>query len=81
MDMPDLEALERELERQGKTDALQRLLGSEAGRRLEKQIDARAAEAAVNSSDPAALAALLKSVLGSADGRALAQSVEALMKK
>ena len=41
--MPDLEALERELKRRGKADALQRLAESDAGKRLSRQIDARAA--------------------------------------
>lgn len=79
--MPDLEALERELKRRGKADALQRLAESDAGKRLSRQIDARAAEAAAKSGNPAALAALLKSILGSEEGRALAQSVEEMMKK
>ncbi len=79
--MPDLEALERELRRSGKADALQQLAESEAGRRLSGKIDARAAAAAMKSGDPAALAALLKNVLVSEDGRALAQSIGELMKK
>lgn len=77
--MPDLEALARELERRGKGDALRRLADSDQGKRLSRQLDAQAVEAAARSGDSRALAALLRGVLGSEEGRQLARRVEELM--
>ena len=78
--MADLEALGKALERSGKAEALRALAASEEGRRLARQIDVGAAEAAARKGDASALAALLRGVLGTAEGRRLAQSVEELMK-
>ena len=78
--MPDLEALGKELERRGKADALRRLAESGDGQRLAQQLDASAIESAARSGDSAALAALLRGVLGTEEGKRLAKSVEELMK-
>ena len=78
--MADLEALERELERRGKAGALRELAASEDGKRLAQRLDTGALEAAVRSGDAAALAALLRGVLGTDEGRRLARSVEERMK-
>lgn len=78
--MSDLEELGRELERRGKAGALRELAASADGQRLARRLDTEAVEAAARSGDAAALAALLRGVLGTAEGRRLAKSVEELMK-
>ena len=78
--MSELEKLGRELERRGKAGALRQLAASEDGRRLAQRLDTEALEAAARSGDAAALAALLRGVLGTAEGRRLAKSVEELIK-
>ena len=78
--MSHLDELGKELERRGKAGALRKLAASEDGRRLAQRIDAGAVEAAARSGDAAALAALLRGVLGTAEGQRLARSVEELMK-
>lgn len=78
--MASLEELGKELERRGKAEALRQLAASEEGRRLAQRLDAGALEAAARSGDAAALAALLRGVLGTAEGQRLARSVGDLMK-
>ena len=79
--MPNFEALGKELERRGKTDALKRLAESEDGKRLAGKIDTSAVEKAARSGDSHALSQLLRGVLGTAEGQRLVKSVEELMKK
>ena len=78
--MASLEELGKELERRGKAEALRQLAASEEGRRLAQRLDTGALEAAARSGDAAALAALLRGVLGTAEGQRLARSVVDLMK-
>lgn len=78
--MADLEKLGKELERSGKAAALRRLAASADGQRLAQRLDAGAVEAAARGGNTAALTALLRGVLGTAEGRRLVKSVEELMK-
>lgn len=78
--MAKLEELGKELERSGKADALRRLADSEDGQRLARRLDTDALERAARGGDADALAALLRGVLGTPEGKRLAQSVEELMK-
>ena len=78
--MATLEELAKELERRGKAGALRQLAASGEGQRLAQNLDTAALEAAARSGDAAALASLLRGVLGTAEGRKLAESVEELMK-
>lgn len=78
--MADLEELGKALERRGKAGALRELAASEDGRRLAERLDTRALETAARSGDAAALAALLRGVLGTAEGKRLARQIEELMK-
>ena len=74
--MSDLEKLARELERSGRAGALRELAASPEARRLAERVDAKAAEEALRSGDAGALAALLRGVLGTDEGRRLAREVE-----
>ena len=78
--MQNWEALNRELEKRGKAAALRRLAESEQGRKLSQQLDAQAIEAAAGSGDSRALSSLLQGLLKTEEGKALIQSVEALMR-
>lgn len=77
--MADLKALEAELRRRGKTEALQKLAATAEGQRLAAALDADTV-AAAGRGDGTALSALLRGVLGTDEGRQLLRRVEELMK-
>ena len=77
--MADWEALNRSLERSGKSAQLKRLTETESGRRLAQTLDPDTL-AAAGRGDTAAISRLLRGVLGSEDGRRLVKGVEELMK-
>lgn len=79
--MQDLEKLAQELRSKGKTEDLRALASSEDGRRLGAMIDGDAARRALQSGDSAALSQLMQGVLGTAEGRRLAQKLQNLMEK
>ncbi len=72
----DLERLERELARSGSADALDRLARSETGTRLAARFDGAAAEDAVRRGDTEALAAMMRSILSTPEGRQFAAQVQ-----
>lgn len=77
--MRNFEEIGRELERRGKTGELKKLAESDDGQRLGRMIDAKAVETAAKSGDSQALRELLGSVLSTAEGRRLAESVRQIM--
>ena len=79
--MQDWEALEKELERRGKAEALKQLADSPEGRQLSRMLDARALSRAAGAGDKEALRKLLGAALSSREGRRLAQQLQELMKK
>ena len=79
--MANWDALGKELERRGKTGALRDLMDSAEGRQLARTLDEKALETALRRGDGAKLAALLKTVLGTAEGQRLKQRVEEVMGK
>ena len=79
--MQDLEKLAQELRRKGKTEDLRALASSEDGQRLGAMIDGDAARRALQSGDSAAISQLMRGVLGTAEGRRLAQKLQNLMEK
>ena len=79
--MADLKALEAELRRRGKTEALRQLAASGDARRLAERMDGAKAREALRRGDGASLSALLQQVLTSEEGRRLARQVEDMMKK
>ena len=79
--MQDLEQLRRELERQGKAEKLKALADSAEGQKIGKMVDAEKLSEAARTGDTAALRELLSRVLGTAEGRALAENVRKMMEK
>lgn len=77
--MKDFEKIGRELERRGKTGEIISIAESEDGKRLGSMIDSKAVERAARSGDTAAMQDILRQVLGTAEGRRLAESIRQLM--
>jgi len=77
--MQDLEALRRELQRQGKSGELEKLAASEDGRKLGQMLDAQALQSALRSGDAGAVRGLLGGVLGTPEGQRLAGRLKALL--
>ena len=79
--MQNFEQLGRELERRGKTDALRALAESEDGARLAAMLDGNRLQEAAKAGDSAALRAMLGSVLGTEEGKRLAEGIRKMMKE
>lgn len=79
--MNSFESIGRELERQGKTDALKQLADSEDGRRIGQMVDAEKIKQAAQSGDSRALQDMLHSVLSTDEGRRLAENVRKMLGK
>ena len=77
--MQNFEQIGRELERRGKTDEIKRLAESDDGVRLGQMVDTGALEQAAKSGDSAALRGMLSQVLGTDEGKRLAESLRKLM--
>ena len=79
--MRDLESVGRELERMGKTQKLKSIAESTDGQRLSRMLDARAVERAAKSGDAEALRGILGQVLGTDEGRRLAERLKKAMEE
>ena len=79
--MRDLESVGRELERMGKTQKLKSIAESADGQRLSRMLDARAVEQAAKSGDAEALRGILGQVLGTDEGRRLAERLKKAMEE
>ena len=79
--MPDFEKLSRDLERSGNMDALRQIADSPEGRRLSSMLDGKAIEDAARSGDTQMLQDVLKKVLGTGEGKALARKLQDVMGK
>ena len=77
--MQNFEKIGRELEKRGKTQDIKALAESADGQKLSRMIDPQAVEKAAKSGDAEALRSLLGSVLSTAEGQRLAESVRKLM--
>ena len=77
--MQNLEELGRELERRGKTRALQELAASEDGARLAAMLDAEGLGRAAKSGDSEALRRMLGAVMQTEEGRRLAAGIRKMM--
>lgn len=77
--MQNFEQMGRELERRGKTDGIKKLAESADGKKLGSMIDPNAIEKAARSGDSAALRGMISAVLGTEEGRRLAENVRRLM--
>ena len=81
MQMQNFESIGRELERRGKTEDIKKIAESADGQRLSRMIDPKAIENAAKSGDSEALKSILGSVLNTAEGQRLAESVRRLMQE
>ncbi len=79
--MQNFEQLGRQLQQQGKTDAIKALAETEESRRLAGMLDGAALEKAAKAGDTEALRALLGGVLRTAEGRHLAERIRRLMRE
>ena len=79
--MGEWETLRRELDRQGKTPALEQLAQSADGRALSRLVDGETLRRAAESGDSAALSGLLGQVLQTQEGRRMAEEIRRLMAK
>ncbi len=77
----DAEKLARELEKDGRGEALRRLGASDAGKKLEGMLDGAALQKAFKSGDSASLRQMLGALLATPEGRALAEDVGRIMGK
>lgn len=76
----DIERIGKELAKSGKLDRIKDMAGSEDAKRLSAKLDAREVEKAARSGDTEALKALLNKVLGTDEGKRLAQKINEAMK-
>jgi len=79
--MQDLEAISRELERSGRTEAFRELARSDEARRLGAMVDRPAVEEAVRGGDTEALKKLLGGVLATPEGQRVAQQLRQMLEK
>jgi len=79
--LQNFEQLSRELERQGKAEKLKAIADSAEGQRIGRLIDPALVTDAARNGDAAALKDILSRVLGTEEGRALAENVRKLMEK
>ena len=79
--MQNFEEIGRELERQGKTDKIKKLAESDDGLRLSHMVDTQAIEKAAKTGDGDAIRNMLSQVLGTEEGRRLAENVRKLMEE
>lgn len=77
--MQNFEKLGQELERMGKTEDIKKLAQSPEGQKISRMLDAGAVEKAARSGDSEAIKSLLGQVLGTDEGKRLAESVRKLM--
>lgn len=77
--MKDFERIGRELERRGKTDSIKSIAESEDGQRIGRMLDAEAVERAARSGDAAAMRSILGQILGTDEGKRLAESIRKMM--
>lgn len=78
--MQNLEKINEQLKKSGKADKLKSIAESEDGKALSRILDASAVEQAAKSGDAAALQSILSAVLGTDEGRRLAETVKNAMR-
>jgi hypothetical protein len=76
----DFEKIGKELARSGKIDRLKTMAGSEDAKRLSAMLDAEAVKTAAMNGDAEMLRGILDKVLGTDEGRRLAQQLSDAMK-
>jgi hypothetical protein len=79
--MRDLESVGKELDRLGKTQKLKSIADSEDGQRIGRMLDQKALEKAARSGDTQALRGILSQVLGTDEGKRLAENLKKAMEE
>jgi hypothetical protein len=79
--MRDLESVGKELDRLGKTQKLKDIAESADGQKIGRMVDPKALEKAAVSGDAQALRGILSQVLGTDEGRRLAESLKKAMEE
>ncbi|NCB51311.1 MAG: hypothetical protein EOM54_05455 [Clostridia bacterium] len=76
----DIEKMGRELAQSGKIDKLRAMADSDEAKRLSAMLDAEAVKTAARTGDAETLRGILNKVLGTDEGRRLAQQLSDAMK-
>ena len=79
--MRDLESVGKELDRLGKTQKLKDIAESADGQKIGRMVDPKALEKAAVSGDAQALRGILSQVVGTDEGRRLAESLKKAMEE
>ncbi len=77
--MQNFEQMEQELVRSGKADRIKEIANSADGQRLAEKLDAQRVENAAKSGDTEALRGILLEVLGTGEGKRLAEKLQQAM--
>ena len=77
--MRNFEQMEQELVRSGKADRIKEIANSADGQRLAEKLDAHRVENAAKSGDTEALRGILLEVLGTGEGKRLAEKLQQAM--
>ncbi|MEE0203914.1 MAG: hypothetical protein UEE32_01085 [Oscillospiraceae bacterium] len=77
--MRNFEQMEQELVRSGKADRIKEIANSADGQRLAEKLDAQRVENAAKSGDTEALRGILLEVLGTGEGKRLAEKLQQAM--
>jgi len=77
--MQNFEQLGRELERRGKADMIKELAQSDDGIRLGQMVDTSGIAQAARSGDSEALKRMISQVLGTDEGRRIAENIKKMM--
>ena len=77
--MQNFEQMEQELVRSGKADRIKEIANSADGQRLAEKLDAQRVENAPKSGDTEALRGILLEVLGTGEGKRLAEKLQQAM--
>jgi hypothetical protein len=79
--MRDLESVGRELDRLGKTEKLKSIASSADGEKISRMLDPKAVEKAARTGDAEALRGILAQVLGTDEGKRLAEKLKKAMEE
>lgn len=77
--MKNFESVEKQLVESGKADRIKAIADSADGQRLASKLDAQKVEQAAKSGDPEALRGILLEVLGTGEGKRLAEKLKRAM--
>ncbi|MGE4353002.1 MAG: hypothetical protein AB7D36_02820 [Oscillospiraceae bacterium] len=79
--MNDFDSIQKMLQKTGKTSELMGFMSSEEGKRVEKLVDKSALEQAMQKGDIKSMERMLRQVLSTGEGKALADKISEIMTK